>query len=95
MRPKCYAYKVYNEENERKKAKGTLKRVVKNELNYDKYYRTLMYNEKFSNTQNSIRSYKHNIFSITQDKVSLTSFCNKRYWYNNISSVPYGHYSIN
>ena len=95
LRPKCYAYKVYDEEKERKKAKGTLKRVVKNELNYDKYDRTLMLNEKFSNRQNSIRSYKHNIFSITQDKVSLTSFCNKRYWYNNISSVPYGHYSIN
>ena len=43
---------------------------------------------------NAIRSKNHQIYSINQSKVVLSSYDNKRYWFNDYSSVPYGHYSI-
>ena len=43
---------------------------------------------------NSIRSYQHQIFSITCNKQGLSNFDNKRYYANNEVSYPHGHYKI-
>ena len=43
---------------------------------------------------NAIRSENHQIYSINQSKVGLSSYDNKRYWLDDCSSLPYGHYSI-
>ena len=96
LKPKCYAYKVYTGEEyeEHKKAKGVMRSKLKKEIHFEKYERTLNENRKEETTFNAIRSQKHHIYSITQTKIALTSYCNKRYWTDAIHSVPYGHYSI-
>ena len=43
---------------------------------------------------NAIRSKNHQVYSINQSKVGLTSYDNKRYWFNDTDSLPYGHYSL-
>ena len=43
---------------------------------------------------NTIRSFNHQICSITCNKLGLSSFDNKRYWLDYKTSVPYGHYAI-
>ena len=44
---------------------------------------------------NTIRSYQHELFSITQNKIGLCSFDDKRYILDdNISTDDYGHHKI-
>ena len=46
-------------------------------------------------TSNKICSKHHQVFSITINKVGLSSYDNKRYYTDNITSIPYEHYSTN
>ena len=95
LKPKSYAFKIHNEQKEEKKSKGIVKHKVKKEFNYKRYEDTLN-NECMDNsvTFNSIRSKNHQIYSIKQTKQALSSYDNKRYYINNIESLPYGFYSI-
>ena len=43
---------------------------------------------------NAIRSKNHQIYSINQSKVGLMSYDNKRYWYIDVESLPFGHYKL-
>ena len=95
LKPKSYCYKVYGEDEEHKRSKGIVKHKVANELNYNKYEQTLHGDLKDKVEFNTIRSKNHQIYSINQVKFSLSNFCNKRYFYNAIESLPYGHYLIN
>eukprot|EP00438_Fugacium_kawagutii_P002275 Skav227368 [mRNA] locus=scaffold2373:95507:96952:+ [translate_table: standard] len=94
LRPKMYCYKLYNEVVEEKKAKGVPKAKVKKELNMKDYENALHLKELKAVNFNAIRSKNHQIYSINQSKVGLSSYDNKRYWLNDYNSVPYGHYSI-
>ena len=94
LKPKSYAFKVYNQEKEEKKNKGVPKQKVKRELNYKKYLETLEDNTCDTVRFNSIRSKNHQVYSINQVKQALSSYCNKRYWYDKINSYPYGHFRI-
>ena len=94
LRPKMYCYKLFNEVVEEKKAKGVPKAKVKRELNMNDYENALHYNKSKDVNFNAIRIKNHQIYSINQSKVGLTSYDNKRYWIDNCNSVPYGHYSI-
>ena len=76
-------------------AKGVPKNVIKQELNFDVYKKTLEENYISKIQFNSIRSYNHQIFSITCNKVGLSNFENKRYYLSNGVSYPHGHYLIN
>ena len=95
LKPKSYAFKIYQQEKEEKKSKGIVKHKVKKELNYDKYKDTLENNSCDSVSFNSIRSKNHQIYSINQVKQALSSFDNKRYYLDNINSLPFGHFRIN
>ena len=94
LKPKSYAFKIHQQEKEEKKSKGIVKHKVKKELNFDKYKDTLENNTCDSVSFNSIRSKNHQIYSINQVKQALSSFDNKRYYLDNINSLPFGHYSI-
>ena len=79
---------------EHKKAKGVPKKAVKRALNFENYRRTLDENESKKISFNSIRSFKHQIYSITCNKLGLSNYDNKRYYFNNDESYPHGHYRI-
>jgi len=94
LRPKMYCLKVFNEKKVEKKAKGVPKNTVKKDLDMKDYENTLHKHKPKNVNFNAIRSKNHQIYSINQSKVGLTSYDNKRYWVNDTESVPYGHYSI-
>ena len=94
LRPKMYCFQVHNQEEEEKKAKGVPKNRVKKDLDMNDYENTLYYSKVSHVSFNSIRSKNHQIYSINQSKVGLTSYDNKRYWTDKFKSISYGHYSI-
>lgn len=92
LKPKMYAMRV-DEGGEEKKAKGIPKQIVKRELNFDSYKRTLEDTEcKKQYVQfNCLRSMNHQIYSLTCNKAGLSNYDNKRYYLCNNESLPYGH----
>ena len=95
LKPKSYTFKVHNEAKEEKKSKGIVKHKVRTQLNFNKYKDTLENNSCDTVSFNSIRSKNHQIYSINQVKQALSSYDNKRYYLDNINSLPFGHYMIN
>ena len=87
--------KIFNENKVEKKAKGVPKLKVKKDLDMKDYNDALHHRKAKDVNFNAIRSKNHQIYSINQSKVGLTSYdSNKRYWVNDTESVTYGHYSI-
>ena len=102
LRPKTYCYdKIkYNDVNNivytDKRAKGIPKKCAKNFLT--SMYRDTLYSDSFNRSTESfnvIRSINQQLFSMTLNKSGISNNDNKRYWIDNLVSVPYGHYSIN
>jgi len=95
LRAKMYSVLSIDKE-EMKKAKGVKKNVVKNNITHEDYKTCLFQEKKFLHSMNSLRSMKHQIFTIKQHKVSLSPYDDKRYLLEDgITSLPYGHYKIN
>ena len=94
LRPKMYCLKFHNENKVEKKAKGVPKLKVKRDLDMKDYETTLHEHIPKDVNFNAIRSKNHQIYSINQSKVGLTSYDNKRYWFNDTESLPYGNYKI-
>ena len=94
LRPKMYCLKVFNEQKAEKKAKGVPKLKVKRDLDMKDYEATLHEHIPKNVNFNAIRRKNHQIYSINQSKVGFTSYDNKRYWFNDTDSLPYGHYSL-
>ena len=94
LKPKAYCYKLYGDEKEHKKSKGVVKHKVSNQLSYKTYEETLNRNCKEQVSFNTIRSKNHQIYSINQTKHALSNYDNKRYWFNDFESLPFGHYAI-
>ena len=92
LKLKAYCYKVYRDEKEHKKSKGVVKHKVSNQLSYKTYEETLNRNCKEEVSFNTIRSKKFQIYSINQTKYALSNYDNKRYWYSDFESLPFGHY---
>ena len=93
LKPKMYAMDVQHDD-EKKTAKGVPKNIVKKEMNFNMYKKTLYENTHEKVKFNTIRSYQHQLFSITCSKTGLSNFENKRYYVNNNLSLPHGHYAI-
>jgi len=84
LRPKLYSYKVLNfqfenlTEEETKKCKGIKKSVIKSEITFDDYKNCLFSGEVQYRKNNTLRSYKHDIFAETVNKVALSANDDKR-----------------
>ena len=78
-----------------KQGKGIDRTIVRNKLSIDDFLYTLTDNKKSHYTSNKICSQNHQVFSLTQNKVGLSSYDNTMYYTDNITSLPYGHHSIN
>jgi hypothetical protein len=102
LRSKMYSFKLYDNEKQKmiesKKAKGIKKNVVKREIAFDDYYRSLMGETKENIQQmtsfNCIRSIKHEVYSLTINKIGLCAHDDKRYLIDNINTYAHGHYKI-
>ncbi|XP_031633841.1 uncharacterized protein LOC116347406, partial [Contarinia nasturtii] len=98
LRAKCYAIntlvKKLNDSN--KKAKGTKKIVVRNKIQFSDYVACVMNRQDVTRQQNSFRSINHNIYTISQNKIALNPFDDKRYVKkpDYINTLAWGHYSI-
>jgi len=80
---------------ESKKAKGVKKATLKNRVTHDDYKSTLLEMSTVSTRFNSIRSFKHVLYTIEQNKKSLSSFDDKRYILDDgIHTLAHGHYSL-
>lgn len=99
LMPKLYSIRVQKEKDpeEIKKAKGIKKRFVEDKMSFDKYKNYLFddLNKKVFATFNTIRSYNHKVYSVTQYKRCLSKADDKRIVLEDgISTLPYGHYTF-
>lgn len=74
-----------------RRCKGIKKYVVKKNLTHQIYKNTILENSQTFKTQNLIKSLKHDLYSMTQTKLCLNAFDDKRYMINNILSYAWGH----
>lgn len=81
---------------ELKKSKGVKKCIVSDKLNFDNYVDCIINNTTIERTQNTIRSIKHNLFTIHQKKIALNPSDDKRYLIKpeGIDTLSWGHYVI-
>ena len=100
LRSKMYAFKMRKEcqEVESQKLKGVKKNVVKKEIKFENYYRSLMGEEKTDiqqiSTVNCIRSTNHQIYSVNVSKVGINAADDKRYLLDHVNIPSHGHYKI-
>ena len=91
LRSKMYSLRVGG--MEKKTAKGIKKSVVRKNLSHAAYRDVLLKEEVTRATMNLIRSYKHQLFSVTSNKLALSSFDDKRYVLEDkFSTRAHGHY---
>jgi hypothetical protein len=94
LRSKMYSMKLDND-IEKKTAKGIVKCVIRNELKHETYKSILESGGKMSSNMKVIRSEKHQIYTMSLNKVSLSAYDNKCYIKDDgITSYAYGHYKI-
>ena len=70
LRVKIYSLKTKKEEM--KKAKGVKKNVVKKDISHPDYVGCLFEERKFMHTMQSIQSFKHQLYTIKQNKITLS-----------------------
>ena len=78
-----------------KKLKGIPKGTVGTKLFHEDYVRCRRGEKIQSVTFRTIRSYRHQLYTIEQTKMSLNYYDDKRYILDDgIDTLPYGHYTI-
>ena len=92
-RPKTYSLKYGDQEN--KKAKGVKKCVIEKPLKHEAFRTCLANRSDMRHQMNMIRSYGHQIYSVTVNKTSLSPYDDKRYVLENgIETMAFGNKRI-
>lgn len=96
LRSKMYSftYEKNNEIHEKKTAKGIKKGVVEKDITFNNYKQALTEKDKYVQfaKMSSIRSKKHELYSLTLNKIGLSTYDNKRYVCDdNINTLAHGH----
>ena len=95
---KLYSIKLYQEELENnviKKAKGVKNLYLKKNIQFEHYKQCLFEGRIFTAKFNMIRSFNHQLYSITQVKKALSFDEDKRHVLaDKIHTLPFGHYSL-
>lgn len=101
LRSKCYAVRTKidkrkKDKNVLKKAKGVKKNVLQNHISFDDYYNCIKENCIEMRKQYTIRSKKHEIYTISTDKIALNPFDDKRCIIrpDGIDTLAWGHYKL-
>ena len=98
LRAKMYAFRLKKKgiEVETKKLKGVKKTVVKKEIKFNDYYRSLMGEVKNAieqvSTFHCIRSINHQLYSVQVSKIGINSSDDKRFLINHIETRAHGHF---
>jgi hypothetical protein len=94
LRPKMYSIMKADEKNI-KKAKGVKKSAVKKRINHEQYVEVLLGAKQLWHGAKILRSEGHEIWSVYQNKVSLSPFESKRWIADDgILTKAYGHKSL-
>jgi hypothetical protein len=92
LRPKSYSMKAYNNAVlDKKKSKGVPKRNIK-ALQHEDFRRVLFTQTEISANCRRMQSISHVIYNVEQHKIALSYADDKRAWFSNNFSLPYGHY---
>jgi hypothetical protein len=97
LKSKMYSM-IYEEEGclkEKKTTKGIKKSVIKHHTKHEHYKQCPFDKTIHMSTMNQIRSYDHQLYNITINKLGLSPFDDKRYILDDgINSLAYGHWRI-
>lgn len=92
LRAKMYCYKVITGRVE-KRAKGVKRAVLRKKLSFQQYYDCILQGCSVTDTQATIKSVKHKLYSISQQKRMLDPFDDKRLiLQDKIDTRAWGHY---
>ena len=95
LRSKLYSVRMYEDKKEEKKCKGIKKSVIKKTITHQDYKDCLISGKKQMRSMNIIRSYKHEIFTETVNKIALSANDDKRVIREDgIHMFAKGHYKI-
>lgn len=96
LRAKCYSVRSLDEKSYLKKAKGVKKYVLNSRITFDDYINCIMNQCEIIESQNTIRSILHKVYSIRSKKVALSPFDDKRYIIKpeGIETLAWGHHKI-
>lgn len=103
LKSKMYSFllqhKYKDEKYNKRTCKGVKKGIIKKFIHHDSYKYCLKRNEVQRLDENpmvTFRSKNHEIFTLSQNKISLSCYDDKRYILNDgVTSFAYGHYKIN
>ena len=97
LKSKMYSM-IYEDDGkltEKKTAKGIKMSVIKHHTKHDHYRECLFDRTVHLSSMNQIRSYNHQLYNITINKLGLSPFDDKRYiLYDGINILAYGHWRI-
>ena len=93
LRPKMYSLKYGDQE--KKTAKGVKKCVIEKQLKHEAFRACFANQSDMRHNMNMIRSYGHQLFSVTVNKTSLSPYDDKRYVLkNDIETLAFGNKKI-
>lgn len=91
LRSKLYTYKVMGDDKEKKKAKGVKASALRT-ITFNDYKKSLFLFKNLVKTQHSIRSKKHEVYTIRQRKQALSWQDDKRIILpNTTDTLPWGY----
>ena len=94
IKSKLYSI-IYNEESNKRTAKGLQKAVLKKFITHDHYKKVIEENNVFVTSMHRIQSKSHDIHTLRIEKMIFMPMDDKRFILENgIDTLPYGHYSI-
>ena len=93
LRAKMYSIKTSDGET-KKTAKGILKVVTENVITHENYKECLLNRFQMRHDQTRIIQEKHQLFTATQNKISLSPFNDKKYIFKDLTTLSFGHYKI-
>ena len=92
--PKCDSYNVHTVDKHKqncKKMKGISKVVVKKEIKHADFVNTLNSNQILKRDNVNFKSFNHQVYTITQSKIAVTSFYDKMHLIDSIHTVQFGY----
>lgn len=102
LRSKCYAIRIKTDKNKGvqkniiKKAKGVKRNVLAKHVSFNDYYNCVKENCIELRKQYTIRSKRHNLYTISTQKIALNPFDDKRYIEKPscVDTLAWGHYKL-